>query len=522
MTGERILVVDDGAELRDFVAEHILVPYGYQPVLAKDGRQALQIIEREPPDLMLLDYQMPRMNGAQVLHELAAHGWNVPTILMTFYGSEEVAIEVYRLGVRDYIKKPFTVEEMLGAIENCLSDVRLRRENEALSKRLLEANRDLRARLQEMNVFYTIGKSVAALMEIDQLLPLVVDAACRLTGGSDGALYLVAHDRLICEAQRRRGQTRSESVHVAANDPIAMNVARTGQPALATHAERGAHIYVPLMVRNQVLGVLGVRGENPAAPFTNHHLALMAALSDHAAIALQNARTVEQLRQTKENEKARIRSMFQRFVPPQVVERILENPEGVALGGTRREISILFVDIRGYTALSESLPPEAVIAMLNDYLSLAANVIMSYGGTLDKYMGDGLMAIFNAPEDHPDHVYAAMEAALTLRQGVNQLAANRGDGGSPGFGIGVHVGDAVVGFIGTDSALNYTAVGDAVNVAKRLQEAARSGQIIVAESTVARAQAQGLTVDAAPLGDIKMKGRQNLATAYELLGVRRR
>jgi adenylate cyclase len=110
------------------------------------------------------------------------------------------------------------------------------------------------------------------------------------------------------------------------------------------------------------------------------------------------------------------------------------------LGGKRKEISILFADLRGYTAYSENLTPEGVVEMLNDYLSLAANVILSYGGTLDKYMGDGLMAIYNAPDDVPEHQMAALESALTLQQATREMAAQRKDGLS--FSVGIHVGDS--------------------------------------------------------------------------------
>jgi adenylate cyclase len=273
--------------------------------------------------------------------------------------------------------------------------------------------------------------------------------------------------------------------------------------------------YAPLILRGQVIGALGVRNVSESAmPFTKHHAALLSALTDYAAIAIQNARNVEQMKQTKETEKARIRSTFQRFVPPQVVDQILDNPDLLQLGGKRKEISVLFADLRGYTAYSENLSPEGVVEMLNDYLSLAANVMLSYGGTLDKYMGDGLMAIYNAPDDIGDHAMAALESALTLQQASREMAAQRKDGLS--FSVGIHVGEAVVGYIGTDCAINYTAVGDVVNLAKRLQESAKPGQILVEETLIRRL---GGRVNAQPLGEMKIKGRQRVAQVYELLAL---
>lgn len=517
MAGELVLVVDDGKENCDFIVQYILEPNGYQALVARDGREGLDMIARYRPDLVLLDYQMPRMNGIDVLNAMDANGWNIPVILMTFYGSEEIAIEVFRLGVRDYVKKPFSVEEMIAAIERNMTEVRLRREKDALTERLIQANRELQLRVQELNVLYSVGKSVTSLAEIEQVLPRIVDAAIKITSAEEGYLHLVHKDRLLCQAQKRHNQARAEAVNYEINDSVAAHVVHTGQPILLAHEANNGHAptsvaYAPLTLRSVVIGVLGVRNVSESAlPFTKHHTALLSALTDYAAIAIQNARNVDQIRQTKETEKARIRSTFQRFVPPQVVDQILDNPNLLQLGGKRKEISVLFADLRGYTAYSENLPPEGVVEMLNDYLSLAANVILSYGGTLDKYMGDGLMAIYNAPDDVEDHTMAALESALTLAQATREMAAQRKDGLS--FSIGIHVGEAVVGYIGTDCAINYTAVGDVVNLAKRLQESAKPGQILVEESTIRRLNGR---VSAQPLGEMKVKGRQRVALVYEL------
>jgi len=515
LANERILVVDDGQENREFIIEYVLQPNGYQPITARDGREGLEKIAQHQPELILLDYQMPRMNGMEMLQAMEQQGYRIPVILMTFYGSEEVAVEVYRLGVYDYIAKPFTVDEMVLSIERTLTTVRLQHEKDALTERLIAANRELQQRVQELNVLYSVGKSVTALMEIEQLLPRVVDAAVKLTNADEGYLHIVYNRQLLCQAHKRRGQARAEAANYASTDAAAMRVVESRQPVIANAEGNGAAslAYVPLVLKDEIIGVLGVRGSVGAA-FSKHQAALLSTLTDYAAIAIQNARAMDQLRQTKENEKGRIRSLFQRFVPPQVVDQILENPELLQLGGNRRDITILFTDIRGYTAYSENLPPEKVVEMLNDYLSLAANTIMSYGGTLDKYMGDGLMAIFNAPDEQPDHLRSALESALTLQQGAKQLAAQRGDGLS--FSIGIHFGEAVVGYIGTDCAMNYTAVGDVVNLAKRLQEAARPGQIIIEESIAAMLNGKLQTQS---LGELKIKGRQRPAAVYELLGM---
>jgi len=525
LAGELILVVDDGQENRDFIVEYILNPNGYRSLVARDGKEALDLITKHQPDLMLLDYQMPRMNGIDVLKTLSANNINLPVILMTFYGSEEIAVEVYRLGVRDYVKKPFSVDEMMMAVERSLGEVRIRKEKDALTERLIFANREMQARVQELNILHSVGKSVSSLMELDQLLMRVVDAAVKLTNAEEGYIYLVDDDgTLTARAQKRQRAARAESVNTEVTDPIFTRIVETGHPILLTpdaaaqnNGQPTSLACAPLMVRNQVIGMLGTRNVSASAPaFTKHDAALLSALTDYAAIAIENAHNVAALKQTQEDEKMRIRDTFQRFVPPPVVNQILANPDGVRLGGNRREVSIIFVDLRGYTAFSEDAPPEDVISTLNNYLSLAANVMMSYGGTLDKYIGDGLMALFNAPNDQADHVYMAMEAAIMLQQAARHMNAQRSDAHTLMFSVGVHVGDAICGYIGTETAMNYTAIGDSVNLAKRLQEAAKPGQILIEQSVVTHL---GNIVQAIPLGELKVKGRNKSAVVYELQSV---
>ncbi len=186
----------------------------------------------------------------------------------------------------------------------------------------------------------------------------------------------------------------------------------------------------------------------------------------------------------------------------------------MALGGMRQEISILFADLRGYTTYSEQAAPEQVVELLNQYFRIAADVILAREGTLDKFLGDAVMAIFNAPQPQPDHPYRAVEAALALRQAVEEWNAQHSNGLL--FGIGVNLGEAVVGNVGAALAMNYTAIGDAVNLAKRLQERAAPGQILITDSVAARL---GNQIRTTPLGAVQVKGRQQPVVVYELLGL---
>ena len=524
MASETILVVDDSSENREFVAEYVLQPNDYEVLMARDGQEGLEMALKHRPDLILLDYNMPRLDGAGVLKALHERGVDIPVILMTFYGSEDIAIEVFRLGVRDYVAKPFYPDEMEHAIDKALTEIRLRREKESLTERVIQANRELQLRLQELNIFYNVGKNVTALAPLEQLLPRIVDAAIELTHAEQAHLYLWEEDGLVCRAERLATANQTSPANVIAKNPVALRVMKAGQPLLLDMeqarklmlADVTSAAYIPLILGQEAIGVLGVEHvTEDAQPFSQHDQALLSALSDYASIAMSNSQNYEILRQSKEHEKQRIRGAFERFVPPSVVEKVLRQPDSLQLGGKRQEVSVLFADIRGYSAWSENAEPEQVIETLNHYLSLAAEVVLAWDGTLDKFFGDGLMAIFNAPKPQPDHVHRAADAALALLKAANEVSATHGYKLS--YSIGVHVGEAVVGYIGTDRAVNYTAIGDTVNLSKRLQEYAAPGQILVEEAIVKRLGSQ---VQARPLGEIKVKGRKQQTFAYELQGLR--
>ena len=175
MAGERVLVVDDSPENIEFIVDYVLKPNGYIPSTAHDGVEGLRKAHREHPDLILLDLNMPRLTGIEVLETLQNEGLQIPVILMTFHGSETLVVTGFRLGIKDYLLKPFQVEEMLDAIERALTEGRLRRERDVLMARLVNANRNLEQRVRELNALFQIGKSVTALLDLDRLLARLVE-----------------------------------------------------------------------------------------------------------------------------------------------------------------------------------------------------------------------------------------------------------------------------------------------------------------------------------------------------------
>lgn len=220
----------------------------------------------------------------------------------------------------------------------------------------------------------------------------------------------------------------------------------------------------------------------------------------------------DQLRTAREA----IRKTFERYVSPHVVERLLADPSQVRLGGTQQPITILFADLRGYTRVAEVLPPEQLVDLLNGYLAVAVQAVLVYEGTISRYAGDLIMAMFNAPLPQPDHTLRAVQAALKLRQDMADYHATLSADLRTDFGIGIVAGEAVVGNIGAREWLNYTAIGDAVNLAHRLEEIAHGGEILVDGAT---RQALGPAIKAEDRGLTPIRGRREPVAVYALLGL---
>jgi adenylate cyclase len=221
----------------------------------------------------------------------------------------------------------------------------------------------------------------------------------------------------------------------------------------------------------------------------------------------------------EEEERKRIRKAFESYVAPTIVQEMLKHPEQLRLGGERREITILFSDIRGFTTMSEKLDPEAVVQLLHDFLNPMSNIIINQGGTIDKYMGDAIMALFGAPLIQQDHPRLACRAALEMAASLAALNRDWTEQGQPPLrvGIGVNTGPVAVGNMGSDRLFDYTAIGDNVNLASRLEGLNRHyGTNILISQTTAEALRNGFILR--DVDQVRVKGKAQTARIYELLG----
>lgn len=210
------------------------------------------------------------------------------------------------------------------------------------------------------------------------------------------------------------------------------------------------------------------------------------------------------------------RRLFERMVSPAVINQL--DPNSLQLGGKRVDLTILFADIRGFTSYSEQISPERLVSVLNRYLAAMAEAVLSQEGTIDKFLGDAVMAWFNAPIPQPDHTLRAVKAALLLRETVEGLYKELPEDSHLAFGVGIHYGDAVLGLIGTDRRLEYTAISDSVNTAKRIQENSATNQILISKDAYERVQDAVEVGFSAPMA---VKGKSQPVEVYEVLGLKK-
>jgi two-component system NtrC family sensor kinase len=306
MERETILVVDDNKEIVSALTD-VLKAKGYEVLFAFNGRTGLHLAMERRPDLLLLDWNLPQLSGYQVLQALRERGDDTPVVLMTIHGSESVAVQAFRLGVRDYIRKPLRVPEILAAIERALSEDRLRREKDKISRQLSDANQQLEQRLLELTTLQAIGQSVTSVLELDKVLARVVEAACYFSDARESNLFLIDEeaDALILCAHHGIERSRPRDLRLKFSTSPLRQAIETGTPLSLTSKATGYSIklrtdylvqsllYVPLYIQERPLGVLGVTDKLGGKSFTAEDARLLTSLGSYTAIAIENARLYE-------------------------------------------------------------------------------------------------------------------------------------------------------------------------------------------------------------------------------------
>ncbi|MBL8122619.1 MAG: FHA domain-containing protein [Pyrinomonadaceae bacterium] len=369
-----------------------------------------------------------------------------------------------------------------------------------------EEIKDLRRKAKMLELLYEMSRSIGTVFDLKEIFDRATDLIFR-GSPADRVVALLADETLDgkildyslvpVSARTRDAKMAELTDSMTISRTITQKVMREKVALLSQDAKTDAQflgaesivsqgvrstICAPLITESNVHGVIYADRLDPFAAFTPDHLELI------SAVAAQTAVTVETVKAHKRLAREEVaRANYSRFMPEYVVKQLLDNPNSFSLGGVNQTVTVLFADIRGFTALSEHEKPEKVVTMLNRYFSLMSDIIFEHGGTLDKYIGDGLMAIFGAPTASEEDALNAVKAAVTMQKRLSGLNDElRAEGfGQISIGIGLHTGEALIGYIGSDKRSEYTAIGDTVNLASRLESNAAGGQILMSEATAA-------------------------------------
>lgn len=296
-----ILVADDSQDIRNFLKEAVLEPAGYEVKTAGDGMAALNLAKRFDPDVVIVDHQMPSLTGIDLTQRLCAEFPHPPVILISSSAEQSMAVKAMRAGAFDYLAKPFEAELMLAAVGRALA--RRRQVLKALNGGAATSSsfEHLEYRLQELERLIMLGRSVTALLDHDEVLTAVVDASVQLTGAEEGSLLLLdeTSGQLYMRASKNFDDEFARTFRLEVQDSLAGQVIGSGQPVLLdeqtpqkikTSYLVHSLIYVPLQVRGRTIGVLGVDNREAGKQLTKDHVAVMSAMADYAAIAIENAR----------------------------------------------------------------------------------------------------------------------------------------------------------------------------------------------------------------------------------------
>ena len=480
----------------------------------------------------------------------------------------------HRLGAGDFsqrieVKTSDELEELADQFNGMASQ--LAETYSGLESKVKERTRDLAQSINELKVLEEVGRAVSSSLDLNAVLPTVAARALEITHAD--AVLIYGYDA----ANRQFNLTESIGIDKAAegqhlaidadNSPLGEAAARsepiavpdldataTGHPLRDAVVEAGFHsvLVVPLVDQQGILGSLVVLRRN-AGEFSDNLIGLMKTFAHQSVLAMRNARlfsevdhksrelemanstvreqadklqeqtvqlkdwnkSLEERVETQLGEIERIRRL-ERFLAPQVAQLIAsgDGHEGL-LDSHRREVTVVFCDMRGFTSFTETTEPEEAMNVLREYHAALGALIFKYEGTLDRYAGDGVMILFNAPIQFEDHVKRAVKMSVEMRDAIGQLTEKwRNRGHNLGFGIGIALGYATLGQIGFEQRLEYAAIGSVTNLASRLCDEAKANQIVVSRRVYGMVEPW---VEGRPIDDLNLKGFNHPILAAEII-----
>jgi adenylate cyclase len=393
----------------------------------------------------------------------------------------------------------------------------------------------LRRENRLLTLLYQVSRALGDKTTVEDVTQCVLDLVLQIDGAERGYAMLLTEDSLrdaphaasnytfLPAILRYRQVPKTTTPQMALSRAIIQEVMQSKGPLLVMDAKEDARfsgsesmamsgmqsaMCAPLSSRDRLYGLLYVDNLSKRGTFTPEDLEVFAVIAAQAGLVMDRVMAKsEVMRQGVQL------SALERFLSPAISRKITSEAADIRLGGESQRITLLFADVRGFTTMAEKMKPREAVEVLNDFFARMTNVIFEHDGTLDKYLGDGLMALFGAPFALQNDAEAAVRAAVNMQKSLVEL--NMISGKAPlNIGIGIHTGEAVVGFLGTERRMDYTAIGDTVNVASRLTSQAGPGQIVISAATYGQICPD---IPCCQLSAMKLKGRDEPIEVHEVL-----
>jgi adenylate cyclase len=481
MTQKRILVVDDEEMIVD-VCRRVLTSEGYHVLGASSAEEALKMSFSEPIHLAVMDMLMPGMDGLEAYPALKQNHPDILGILISGHGTMDTAIQAMENGFSGFIRKPFTPMELLHVVKDSFDRVKLREENTRLKTLipLYQLGQKFSASHTREEILDDLMGTVSSQTAAQEISVMLWDEAahCLRTAGGNGF-----QEESVRKVRRKEGERIADRVYQSGK-PFIISGGAQSNPKLSSFLESKnivASITVPLKARDKVLGVLTVNRLNEGPLFTQSDIEMLSVICSQAGMALEHVRIMDE-----RAEKVRMRTLLEQYVAPEVAEVLISHGQNPMEVGEIRSITVLFADIRKFTPLVQHLPLNMLRSFLNSFFDLLTDVIFKFQGTLDKFMGDAVLAIFGAPNQLNEPGNAAVSAAIETLRRFDKIrevwTSKERHFGYVGLGIGISSGEMFLGNVGSQKRLDYTVIGTDVNIAQRLASEAASGQILITES----------------------------------------
>lgn len=481
MSTRKILVVNNEALIAD-MSRLALSKLGHNVYCANNGEQAVELTMKIHFDLAVVSASLPGITGMEAFALMRRAEPNLMGIMVAGHPDFGMVVEAMNKGFSGVLQKPLDAGKLIEVVQEVLEFSRFREES---------------ARLKTLLPLYKLGEKFMSATSTEQVYNELLDAIIQEICIPSISLMMFDEEcgRLKVVASRGMSEDLIKTISIKPGEQIAGWVYENGKPVILNKLTQhhspfsqllkrdniAASISFPLVARGKVIGVVNISQTDLNIEYSQADIEMLSIITGQAVMALENVASIKERENT-----IRMRAMLEQYVAPEVAELLMESKQNLMDVGGMQEITVLFADIRNFTLLVQHLPPEKLRVFLNSFFDIFSDVVFSWKGTLDKFMGDAVLAIFGAPialeKASVSAVSAAVQILLEFEKLRKQWMATSEYFENIGLGIGMSRGEMFLGNVGSSRRLDYTVIGTDVNIAQRLAAEAISGQILITGS----------------------------------------